>query len=242
MENTGYQVKGLDDNFHTNNFMLKYKKYIDLQTYKENKEMFLKVLSKVEVEVRKIENIQKNTLFICNDNISKYIFLSALSTLPRLVSERHMNLIDLVDIWYGQGRSTNIRKEDDESIYSEQDIREDVVCVYMDKSMFTGKSYGGIFNSFVSSRSDRVNLRRENLYTWSFYRGTIESLRTHDIAKCIYEHFTSDPIHYQIVDFSMFNGILSGTENNNGSFTKPTVITGIPTDSGYGKSLEDVMY
>ena len=242
MVNQEYEVKGLDDNFHKNNFMLKYKKYIDVQTLKDNKELFLKVLSNVEEEIKKIGNLQKNTLFICNDNISKYVFLEALSTLPRLVSERSVNLIDLVDVWYGNGRSTNIRKDDEETIYSEQDIREDVVCVYADKAMFAGKTYAGILNSFLSSRSDRLNIRHEPLYTWVFYRGTIGYMRTEEIAKQTYEFFNADPVHYQIVNLSKFDNILSGKvrQTYSSSFVQPTQSSiNVHVDSGKG-GLDDM--
>ena len=205
-----YEPKKVDEDFHIKNFILHYKKYIDLSLVKSDEKKFYSILDKTREEILKIEDIEKNTLFICDSNISRYVFLSAFSRLPRLVTNRQMNLMNIVDIWNKNDDWRNERLENDEVFFSEQDIREDVLCLYIDKVMLTDARTGGIANTVLSTRSDKVNKRFERLITWVFFRGTEDELKNHQHLSSMYELFMSDKDHYQIVNLNKLKNITDG--------------------------------
>lgn len=210
--NGTYETKKVDKDFHIKNFVLHYKKYLDLYLVKADEKKFNEILDTTRGEILKIDSVEKNTLFICGADISRYVFLSAFSRMPRLVSNRLMNVMDLQDVWWQNSNSDNVKKEDEEVLHSEQDIREDVLCIFIDSSMFTNDGSAKIVNTVLSSRADRVNKRYESLITWVFYRGSVENLKNDKSMSLVYDFFISDPVHYQVVDLSSLSGILQGVD------------------------------
>lgn len=208
------------DNIHRRNFFLHYKKYIDAPLAKENEKKYFEVLDRVQAEVNKVKNVNKNLLFLCNANIGKYIFLSCFFRLPKLVSNRMMNLMNIIDIWNHNSTPDNEKLEAEETFYSEQDIREDVLCLYIDKSMLTERRAGGMVNTVMLSRSDRLNRRGESLISWVFFRGGIEDIKQNSNLVSIYENFISDKMRYSVIDLSSLNNIFGGSSSSVGKDDK----------------------
>lgn len=202
------------ENIHRRNFFLHYKKYIDAPLAKESEKKYLEVLDSVQSEVNKIQNVNKNLLFLCNANIGKYVFLSCFFRLPKLVSNRMMNLMNLIDIWNHNSTPDNEKLEADDTFYSEQDIRDDVLCLYIDKSMLTERRAGGMVNTVLLSRSERLNKRGDSLISWVFFRGSIEDLKTNSNLLSIYENFVSDRFRYEIVDLRILDNIFGGNSSS----------------------------
>jgi hypothetical protein len=108
--------------------------------------------------------------------------------------------MNIVDIWNHNSTHDNTRLENEEIFYSEQDIREDVLCVYINPWMLTDRRAGSIINTVVSSRTGKVNKHGSQLISWVCYSGTLDSLRNNDHLKDIYNMFSSNKYLYQVIN------------------------------------------
>lgn len=214
-----------DKNYHLRNFFIHYKDYIDVSMSKKDKDTFKRILDSTQKSLENVD-VNKTTIFICEKPINKYLFLSAFAKLPRLVTHRYLNFIQLMDIWNQNANETNQRLENDEIFRTEQDIREDVFCLYIDRT-YEGcipPFQQNVLPSFISSRNNRVNRRREGLITWIFYQGTFAELQASETFKTTLKQFQSDADFFQIIDLNGSNiesvktvtaTTLSGTGINN---------------------------
>lgn len=195
-------MNNLTKDYHIKSFISNYKKYFDVDLIKKNENEFYKKLDNVRKEILKIEDVGKNTLFLGNDQeIDKYVFLSCFSVLNRLVSSRYVNMMNIIDIWFKNNTSDNMKIEDEDVLYSEQDIKEDVLCVYVNKWMSMNKLTAVILNTVISSRNGRVNRKGEKLITWVYYNGSVGELKNSCLGE-VYNMFSSDKHFYQIIDLS----------------------------------------
>ena len=200
---TTFQPKPLPQQHYIKNFLLHYKKLVDTNLLRNDHNAFNTILDSTRAEVLKIPSVQMNTLFFSTRNIGKMVFLTALSRFPKLVSYRVLTVLDLVDIWWRNNTHDNLRKNDDEVFNTEQDIRDDVLCVLYDPSMFITTHNSPIISSVVSSRACRVNSKGIPLITWIFYGGTQDDFKKAVPNQHLFALFNSDPTLYQMTTIQL---------------------------------------
>jgi len=205
-------MKKPDMDFHINNFFKFYKDLINVDMYKKDQETFNRLFLYSLNKIKGVEYLSKPTLFISDYDLSKYIALAGVSTLPKLVSHKYMTLAEVVDIWWGNSKNSNSRLEDDEVYYSEQNIQEDLLIVYTDKYQFLSKNSFEVMNLVLSSRNTRKGKNLDSQVTWVFYKGTESSMRQGEKSNELYNAFSNDS-KCQIINIGN-PGISSSTESN----------------------------
>ena len=198
-----YEPKKIDKDFNSNSFISYYKKYIDVTLFNSDRVLFCNILGKIrKYFFDNVKTLNKDTLFICDQNVNKMTFLSAFSTLNRLVTNRYFNMLNLVDIWCKNADWTNKRLDDSDAFSSEQDILDDVLCIFIDKNMYTTKMSGKVINTVVVSRNNKLNSRREKLVTWVFFYGSPSDIINNENINNIYNLFSTRSGDCQIIDLS----------------------------------------
>lgn len=171
-----YNRVRLEKDYYVNSFMLHYKELLNLYELKNNKECYMKRIAQAGKLVEGID-FNQNLLFICNENWSKEIFLRGMSKMPNLCSFYHCNIMELHDIFWGNRRRENVNLADDDLMYTEQDIRQDIFCLFMDVDMYSMAS-DRVAVSLISSRHDKSMISNKPKYNWVFFRGTYTELKT----------------------------------------------------------------
>lgn len=186
-----------DESFHIKNFMLNYKSLIDISALKEDSKRYISRIRKVNVMLGKVD-FTKNLLFVSKENINRDVFFCGFSRLPELHTYYYCSIIDLHEILWGLRRKDNVNISEDEVMYSEQNIKQDVLCIYADSDSWVTSGISGEVKSTVSSRSNNVNVHGKPLRTWIFFRGTYKEL-TGDKFVGIYDFYKNNPDDYSIV-------------------------------------------
>lgn len=211
------QNKSLDDEFFAKRVLVQYRDFIEIQTLKADKDKFFKILKAVEDDIKsKVTNVNKNIIFLCDTDVSRYAFLVCLLKLPRSVSNRYMNSVTLCDIWWGDNNSrTNLRVDDEDAFTSTQDIKEDVCCIYIDPTMPSNTNNGKILASTIATRENRYNRKYEHLINWVFYRGDEASMQSNANTSDTYFYFQDgNPETHQIVKLRSFKSYVSTSGTN----------------------------
>lgn len=139
-------------------------------------------------------------LFFASEDISRELFLVGMMYRKRLSTYFLTNVIEIVDIYWGNRKRENMHLAEDDMYYSEQDIRQDVLAVYGDTSMGTWKRPESLFTT-ISSRINRGIRENKELGNWVFFRGRKSSLRLQQGFDLTFSHFESMRSQgYQIVD------------------------------------------
>lgn len=171
-----YHRARLDKEYYINSFMYHYKELLNLYELKNNKQAYMDKIKRVEEIVKDI-NFNQNLLFVCNENISKEVFLSGMSKMKTLSSFYHCNIMELYDIFWGNRRKDNVNLSDGELMYTEQDIKQDIFCLFVDENMFSLAS-DKVVVSLISSRHDKSVISNNPKYNWVFFRGSFTELKT----------------------------------------------------------------
>jgi hypothetical protein len=148
-----YHRGSRDPMFHYNNFLHFYEKLVNWEMVKTDVKAYKELLSKVGSIVKDVD-FHQNILFIGKEGIQREIFLRGLSTFEDLTSFYYCNLLEIVDIWWGNKRKENVRVEDDDMMYSEQDIKQSVLCMLCDSNMLS-YDYDRYVTSLISSRDGK---------------------------------------------------------------------------------------
>ena len=139
--------------FYNKRFFLHYKDFLDLDRLRDDKEGYREDIRRISKLVKDTD-FNKNLLFISSKDISKILFLIGFSKLDRLSSFRYMTILDLIDVRRGFRTFENGNLPEDLVMLSEQDIREDVFCLYCDEYMYmTMKSDMYVTSAVTRARS-----------------------------------------------------------------------------------------
>lgn len=204
-----------NNKFFINNFILTYKKLIDKEKLKNNKKEYLNLLSYLDKSMKDID-FNRNILFVCDSNISNEVFLTGFSKLEKLTTYYLCNLMQLHDIMFGNRTYDNPNIVEDDIMYSYQDIKETVLCVYIDKYMYPMQD-DLTLSSLIVSREARKSELNKNLINWVFFKGSISALKSSDkLAKRVYYLYESNK--WSIIDLNklikQYNSKLNPNSNN----------------------------
>ena len=167
-------------------WLLEYKSIIDWDLYRNDKKEFLRRMALVNGVTRNID-YDSNLVFLCNNNCSSFVFLSGLCRPGYIRSVYSCNMMNLVDIFTDH---YDVDK-DYGSIYSVQDIEQDILCLLVTKEMSDCGDYGKIISSALSGRAMKRNRYGKPLYNWIFFIGSEVDFRTSKSMKYIYNLFLS---------------------------------------------------
>ena len=168
---------------------------------RSDRKRYEELLGKVGSMVKGID-FNQNLLFISRENIAKEVFLSGFSKLSDIHSYYYCNLLDLHDIWWGNRRKDNVNIPEEDIMYAESDIRQDVLCVFSDIEMYS-MGTDKVLNSIITTRNDKQNSKGFTQRTWVFFRGSMSDLRDTKGFKEIYKIFHSHIEEgYQIIDLN----------------------------------------
>jgi hypothetical protein len=170
-----YHKAQLEKNYFVNSFMQHYKELLNLYELKNNRQGYLKRIERAGKIVKDVD-FHQNVLMIFKENISSEVFLRGMSKLETLSSFYHCNLMELHDIFWGNRRKDNVNLTDDEIMYTEQDIKQDVFCLFLDIDMYS-MATDRVAVSTISSRNDKSRMGNKPKYTWVFFRGTYSDLK-----------------------------------------------------------------
>lgn len=190
--------------FYNKRFFLHYRDFIDLDRLKRDKEGYRKDISKVSNIVKDI-NFNENLLFICDKDLSKMLFLVGFSRLERLSTYRYMTILDLIDVRRGFRTGDNSNIPDDSIMLSEQDIREDVFCLYCDEFMYMTMKSDMYVTSAIEGREQKRNRKGGRFLNWVFYRGLYDSFKNDAGSSGILRYFHSKDSFFKIVDLNSRN-------------------------------------
>lgn len=115
-----------------------------------------------------------NILFVCDLKIPRETFFTAFFKLGLLVEYRFLNLLKVQDLWNGVYKQSMIPLDD---VHSLQEIREDVLCTYVSKSMGEVGNAPEIWTTLMSARFVDSGLITNHQNTWIYFGGTIDELR-----------------------------------------------------------------
>lgn len=191
--------------FYNKRFFLHYKDFLDLERLRDDKEGYREDIRRISKLVKDVD-FNKNLLFISSKDISKILFLIGFSKLDRLSSFRYMTILDLIDVRRGFRTFENGNLPEDLVMLSEQDIREDVFCLYCDEYMYMTMKSDMYVTSAIEGREQRRNRKGNKFLNWIFYRGDYETFKN-DAGSCgILKYFHSkDKKDFRIVDFNVGN-------------------------------------
>lgn len=195
-----YRRNKRDSNFHTKNFLLSYRKLIDVDSFNKDRGAYLRLISDIGKRLKDVD-FNSNILFICKENISREVFLTGFSTMPNLCSYFYGNIINIWDIYYGNMRDSNPNIRDEDIVYSEQCILDDVMCIHVDKDMYTVKTFDRVLNSVIVSRWDRRNNNGGRLLNWVFFRGTYSDLENSETLSGILRLYMSET-GFNVIDLN----------------------------------------
>lgn len=167
-----------DSNYHIKNFFLSYKGLVNLSRMKDYPDDYMRQLNEIQLLTKDV-NFNKNTLFICDKDIARELFLVGFSRLKDIKSYFYCNMVELFDVWWGNRKSTNMNVPEDEVMFSDQDIMQDVMCVYVSPDLFMSRG-SKVVNSSIESRVAKTGKNGQNLLNWVFFCGTEDELRGSD--------------------------------------------------------------
>ena len=174
-----------DKSFHTKNFLIHYKKLVDTDRLKEDKEAYGRLLDTLPRTLN--IDVTKNVLFVGSKDIHKELFLSMFGKCKTLKSYYLCNILNIQDIYMGNAKSDNINITDDERMWSEQDITHDVLCLYIDKTMTVMKN----MNVALSLIMSRIG-KGKNKLNWVFFRGEVADMMQQNLFKQLYYAYTHE--------------------------------------------------
>lgn len=197
-----YKRPVYDENYHVKNFLLSYKGLVNLSKLKSYPSEYLKQLNEIQEMTKKVD-FTKNSLFVCDRDIAKELFLVGFSRLSTLKTYFYCNMVELFDVWWGNRKNTNLNVDEDKVMFSDQDITQDVLCVYVSPDLYMSRG-SRVVNSSIASRVAKTGKDGQNLLNWVFFCGSDADLRSDDfyIIKRMFES-KSD---FQIIHLSS-NGI-----------------------------------
>ena len=120
-----YGRKVYDDKYHIKNFLLSYKGLVNLSKIKSSPKDYMNQLNEIQSSTSGVD-FSKTTLFICEKDISRELFLVGFSRLKNLKSYYYCSLMDLADIWWGNRKASNNNISDEDILFSDQDISQDI--------------------------------------------------------------------------------------------------------------------
>ncbi len=204
-----YNRKRPVENSVTINFMIKYQKLVDFSALRSDKAKYVKRLASISKVVDKV-NFNSNLLFISSRDIARDLFLVGFGKLKKLHSYYYCNLMQMYDIFFGNMRPNNPNISEDEVMYSEQNVTEDILCLFIDEEMRAFDGCEKLVTSFLVSRDCNARFNDRVAYNWVFYRGTISSLEQTGGLKRVLDLFKSKvaakEVGWRILDFNKLKG------------------------------------
>lgn len=204
-----YNRKRPVENSVTINFMVKYQKLVDFSALKSDKDKYVRRLSSISKVVDKV-NFNSNLLFISSRDIARDLFLVGFGKLKKLHSYYYCNLMQMYDIFFGNMRPDNPNLAESDIMWSEQNVTEDVLCLFIDEEMHAFNHCEKMITSFLVSRDCNARFNGRVVYNWVFYRGTISSLEQNDGLRRLLDLFKSriaaKEAGWRILDFNKLNG------------------------------------
>lgn len=209
-----YESKIRDKKFHIKNFLIHYKKLVDVDRLKNDNKNYINDLGKVNKLLPKDILNNRTVLFVFKENISKLLFLSYASRFDKLKSFYYCSMQILNDIFWGVYREGDFGVIPEDILYSETSIREDLFFLYCDRDVETTKKINYV-SSTISYRLD-MNEKCKNVL---FYRGTIDDMKSYEWSTNIYNSFVSN--EYRIIDLnSKISEIPVSNSNANNNSSK----------------------
>lgn len=196
--------KERDSSFYTSRFLSNYKIFIDRERIRTDRENYLEDIKKVGELLGKTNiDVTHNNLFIYKDDISDILFLNCFAKCENILTNIRLNSMEIADIYWGNRGYDNDRQLSEDVILSEQDIKEDVMCLYSDDFITNWKKSNFIIPVTVETRYHRFNRKGKRLVSWIFYRGTIASMKENDSMVSVLSMFEqSEGNGFDIIDFN----------------------------------------
>lgn len=193
-----------DSNFYLLRFLSNYKNFVDRERIRTDRDNYLKDIMSVGSLLDKIDvNLSNNILFVYKDDISDMLFLNCFANCDNVLSNIRLNSIEIADIYWGNRGHDNNRRVTDDIIISEQDIKEDVMCLYSDDFITNWKSSNFIIPVTIETRYHKTNRKGKKLISWIFYKGTIDSMKENDSMVSVLSLFEqSEGNGFDIIDLN----------------------------------------
>lgn len=183
-----------DKKLHIKNFLLNYKKLVNLERLKNDKDSYLKELGFIDKKFPKSIINYPAILFLYHKNISKTLFLIYASKFSKIKSFYMCSINTLIDIFWGNMRIENPNISLEDIVYSETSIKEDLFFLYADRDSTSLRM--NVLASTISYRLDS-NPKCRNVV---FYRGTVDEMKSKDWSLEIYNSFERNG--YKIIDLN----------------------------------------
>lgn len=171
-----------DPMLHRKNFLLHCKELLNVDMIRSGgKDKYMKLLKATQDALKGVD-FKQNVLFICSERVQKEIFLCGMLTFENLESFYYCNLLKIADIWLGNTRQSNPNIEDGDIHFSEQDIKQRVLCMYCDCDMIWGAfdNYDGVARNLFLSRTAGNRYDGKPQYNWTFFRGVRSQMKKSD--------------------------------------------------------------
>lgn len=196
-----YKTRENSKSFYINRFFNHYKRFVDLDRFKKEQKEYINDLIKLD---RKLKNVDfsKSTLFFNSVDISREVFLTGFGRIEKLSTYAYYTIMDIVDIYMAHNRWDNPDIAYGEIKVSEQNIREDVLCLYGEDFMTHWNKSGFMISDTLSGREHNSKDTRR-LINWFYYKGSysgaVENPLTVDAVR-YFENMKKEG--YQIVDLN----------------------------------------
>lgn len=199
-----YQGREQSREFYINRFFNYYKGLIDKTSMKSKSDFntWKNNLIKLDKETRNID-FSKDTMFFYEKDISKMLYLVGFGRLDSLRTYKFYTVLDIVDIYMANSRWDNPDLSDSDIRVSEQNIREEVLCLYGDKFMTHWNKSGFMLTNTFVGREKNVSKNGKKLITWFFFKGTQQDAIQNPLVVDSLRYFESmKDDGYQIIDFN----------------------------------------
>ena len=189
-----------DEKAALKNFFQFYSSLVDRPLIEKNMKAYIKKLEVVEKLVSKVD-FNSNILFICDKNIAREVYLSGFRKMSELTSYYFCNMIHLVDIWWGNMKENNPNISSEDLMFSEQNIQQDVLCMYINKDMYSVNG-DKVINTVITSRAEKLTKKKKPMYTWVFFEGAEfdMNIKGFSLIKTVFEN--NRDRGYQIINLS----------------------------------------
>ena len=163
----------MEQSFLKKRFFVKYQEFVDRDRLRINPSKYVQTLNQVSKSLEGIR-FDRNVLIICNQDISREVFLCGFSRLENYKSFVFYNVEDLMDIYFDRRGHDSVSsgiQSQEEGINSVLDIRQDVLCLTMNYHETVNKKSDEVCVSSIQSRIQKSGRSINPRWTWVFSKG-----------------------------------------------------------------------
>lgn len=163
----------MDQSILKKRFFRKYQEFLDRDLLRISPKKYIEKLNRVSTSLEGIR-FDRNVLIICNQDISREVFLCGFSKLDEYKSFKFYNVEDLMDIYFdrrGYDSVSSGLQSQEEGINSCLDIRQDVLCLTMNYHETVNKKSDEVCVSTIQNRIQKSSRSVRPKWSWVFSKG-----------------------------------------------------------------------